>query len=495
MKKFSRKIKNIRKKKLKSINIRSYIWASFIVFTLCILGLLWFFQYIMLSTYYSKMKADQLVKVSESISTQTNYKNEQELKSAVRNEAFKNSISIVVTDENGNVEIHENMLGSSSMFQADIVKDYGTFIYSLKSDYENYGYEIMTKSFKNDSFGSKGLFVVTSFNFQGEKKYLLIESSLEMMDSTTKIIKTQLLYITIILFELTFIISLFISNALSKPIIKITKTAKKFAEGDYNAKFEKSGYLEVQELASVLDQARTEVSKVTDLRKDLIANVSHDLRTPLTIIKSYAEMIRDLSGDNPQKRQEHLQVIIDESDRLSALVSSLLELSKLESETIELSPSEFSISEKLDEVMQRYILLVENDGYDISFEKAEDRICVADIAKIEQVFYNLINNAVNYCGEGKKIIVRQINLEKFVRIEVIDDGEGIPKENLPLIFDRYYRSERHKRDKAGTGLGLSIVKEILKKHEFPFGVMSEQGKGSTFWFEIAVKDADNKKTK
>lgn len=464
------------------------------MFTVCILGLLWFFQYIMLDTYYSKMKADQLVKVSESISTQNLYKNEQELKNAVRNEAFRNSISIVVTDDNGNVEISENMLGSSSMFQADIINDYGTFIYSLKSDYEKYGYEIMTKQFKNDSFGAKGLFVVTSFEFQGAKKYLLIESSLEMMDSTTKIIKTQLLYITIILFELAFIISLFISNVLSKPITKITNTAKKFAEGDYNAKFEKSGYVEVQELATVLDKARTEVSKVTDLRKDLIANVSHDLRTPLTIIKSYAEMIRDLSGDNPQKREEHLQVIIDESDRLSALVSSLLELSKLESETIVLSPAEFSINEKLDEVMQRYVPLVEQDGYDISFEKAEDRTCVADIAKIEQVFYNLINNAVNYCGEGKKIVVRQINLENYVKIEVIDDGEGIPKENLPLIFDRYYRSERHKRDKAGTGLGLSIVKEILTKHEFPFGVMSEQGKGSTFWFEIAIKNDEVKKS-
>lgn len=446
----------------------------------------------MLDTYYSKMKADQLVKVSQSISQKGKYKNFSELKRAVRDEAFKNSICIVVTDASGNVELHENMLGSSSMFEADIMNDYGTFIYSMKSDYEKNNFKIMTKQFSNDAFKSKGLFVVTDFNFNGVKKYLFIESTLEMIDSTSTIIKTQLFYISIILFELSFIITLFISSYISKPIAKITQTAKKFADGDYNTKFEKSGYVEVYELSSVLDKARTEVSKVTDLRKDLIANVSHDLRTPLTIIKSYAEMIRDLSGDNPQKREEHLQVIIDESDRLSALVSSLLELSKLESETIELSPEEFSIRQKLDEVMQRYALLVENEGYNITLEKSEDRICVADIAKIDQVFYNLINNAINYCGEGKMITIRQINLEGFVKIEISDDGEGISKENLPLIFDRYYRSERHKRDKAGTGLGLSIVKEILKKHEFPFGVISEEKKGSTFWFEIATKQESKK---
>lgn len=197
-------------------------------------------------------------------------------------------------------------------------------------------------------------------------------------------------------------------------------------------------------------------------------------------------MIKDISGNNPEKRDEHLQVIIDESDRLSALVSSLMELSKLESSGgDDLEKTDFSISQKLDEIMQRYAVLVENDGYDITVEKDRDAVCTADVPKLEQVFYNLINNAVNYCGDGKKIVIKQINKENCVRIEVHDDGAGIPQESLPLIFDRYYRSERHKRDKVGSGLGLSIVKEILKKHEFPFGVISEEGKGSNFWFEIA----------
>ena len=433
------------------------------------------------------MKTNQLIDAAENITTTGSYDSRGALDRTVREEAYQNNACIVVADANGNVESYENMLGSSSVYANDITKNFGTYLYSLKSDFEDSDHEILTRTLKNDDYETDVLLVVTAFRGREGIKYIFLESTLEMMNSTADIIKQQLLYITIILFELAFIITLFISSRLSNPISRITKTAKRFAEGDYNTKFEGSGYVEALELAEVLDKARRETLKVTDLRKDLIANVSHDLRTPLTIIKSYAEMIKDLSGDNPEKRNEHIQVIIDESDRLSALVSSMLTISKFESGNLDLDIREFSINKKLDEVLKRYRLLVENEGYDITLEKDEDRVCSADISKIDQVLYNLINNAVNYCGEGKKIIIRQKNKESSVRIEIIDDGAGIPKEDLPLIFDRYYRNERHKRDKVGTGLGLSIVKGILKKHEFPFGVISEEGKGSTFWFEIVEK--------
>ena len=202
-------------------------------------------------------------------------------------------------------------------------------------------------------------------------------------------------------------------------------------------------------------------------------------------------MIRDLSGDVPEKREQHLAVIIDESDRLSNLVNSILELSKLESAARELHIQPFEISEKLSEVMQRYRVLNERDGYNITLQTDGEAMCAADVALIEQVFYNLINNAVNYCGEDKTVLVRQINKEDCVRVEVTDHGKGIPKEQLPQIFDRYYRAPKATRDVIGTGLGLSIVKEILKQHRFLFGVMSEENVGSTFWVEIA-REKENK---
>ena len=200
-------------------------------------------------------------------------------------------------------------------------------------------------------------------------------------------------------------------------------------------------------------------------------------------------MIRDLSGDNPQKRNEHIQIIIDEADRLSNLVNNILELSKLESGNMELELSDFSVHDKIRDVLTRYTLLIENEGYDIQFIEDEDRIIRADIEKLDQVMYNFINNAVNYCGDDKRIRIKQVNKPDCVRIEIIDNGKGISKELLPLIFDRYYRDAKYKRDVIGTGLGLSICKEILKKHGFAFGVQSEEGKGSTFWFEAKLAPA------
>lgn len=195
-------------------------------------------------------------------------------------------------------------------------------------------------------------------------------------------------------------------------------------------------------------------------------------------------MIRDISGDNAEKRTEHINVIIHESDRLSNLVSGILELSKLESSERKLTPVAFSVHEKMAEVMERYKLLNEAEGYNIHFVSDEDAVCLADIQTIDQVFYNLINNAVNYCGDDKEVIITQKNRGEYVRIEITDHGSGIEEELLPHIFDRYYRAPKAKRDVIGTGLGLSIVKEILKQHEFPFGVTSTLGQGSTFWFEM-----------
>ena len=230
-----------------------------------------------------------------------------------------------------------------------------------------------------------------------------------------------------------------------------------------------------------------------------------EIAEKIKVARSFGDLSENSEYDEAKNEQAILEariatieadlknaVIIDESDRLTALVNSLLEISKIESGNIELEISEFSIHEKMDNIMQRYRVLVERDGYDITFVPDDDVICRGDSAKIDQVIYNLINNAVNYCGEGKKIVIRQINKPGAVRIEVTDDGQGIAKDKLPKIFDRYYRDERNKRDKIGTGLGLSIVQGILKKHQLPFGVVSEEGKGSTFWFEFIVENEKDK---
>lgn len=466
--------------------LRSHIWVYFMAFVVAILLLLWLFQFFFLNSYYQAAKTKQIKSVAATIELSVMNEDVSAVAELIDKLAFENNMCIAITDKFANFKFVSDFMGGRS-----VITDQGGFrLFEYRnrllygSDDEIYEKQASDRFTKTELLYGKIL---------GDTDYLIfISSSIEPVDSTAQIIKQQLIYITIIIFELAFIITMLLSKRLSAPIVKITESAKDFAKGNYSVRFEGSDYAEVEALSNTLNYAVKEVSKVDELRRDIISNTSHDLRTPLTMIKAYAEMIRDLSGDNPEKRNEHIGVIIDETDRLSALVNNILEISKLQSGAIQLEMSEFSIHEKLSEVMSRYKILSERDGYEFELKLDEDVICEGDQQKLEQVFYNLINNAVNYSGDSRRIIVRQINKPGFVRIEVTDFGKGIEKDKLPVIFDRYYRDEHTKRDVVGTGLGLSIVKEILKLHKFPFGVQSELGKGSTFWFEIRIKP-DNKR--
>ncbi|MBQ5331544.1 MAG: HAMP domain-containing histidine kinase [Oscillospiraceae bacterium] len=315
--------------------------------------------------------------------------------------------------------------------------------------------------------------------------YLLINTTLEPFESTVELLRHQMLQISICMLVLGFGISVFLSSLLSTPITRITKSASRLAKGDFNVEFNGNGYTETEQLAETLNYASSEITKIDTMRRDLMANISHDLRTPLTMVKAYAEMIRDLSGDDPVKREEHLEIIIEESDRLSALVNDILDLTKLENGSSGFSPEKVDLHDRIYGIMNRYTLISEKDGYNFYVNVPEGLYIKADPIKLDQVIYNLVNNAVNYSGDSRDIYICAVPKTEHpgkIEVSVTDTGEGIPKEQLGVIFDRYYRAEKHKRDKIGTGLGLSIVKQVLIMHGFQFGVRSEEGVGSTFWF-------------
>lgn len=451
----------------------------FLIFTVIILGLLWVFQFFFLKSYYQSMKINEIKKAADQLVANFGRNNYDALVSDV---AYKTNSSIEITDSYGTSLYSREMMAGNSY----IHKDYGTKLFKLKAQlHESKDGEIINYVNSSDNDTKMLVYGTIIGSKDNVRAYLFINCSLEPVLSTTNIIKKQLLYITIIIFELACIITMFISKRLSEPIVKMTKKTKELAKGNYNVKFEGGDYQEIQDLADVLNYAEDEISKVDGLRRDLVSNISHDLRTPLTIIKGYAEMIRDLSGDNKVKREEHIGVIIDECDRLSGLVDGILELSKYESDNKELKIEEFDTKEFIDEVMERYKIYEQRDGYVFKIDYDEPVTVKADRQKILQVMYNFINNAINYTGDDKTVKIVQINRPLCVRFEITDTGIGIEKENLPLIFDRYYREKKTAREVAGTGLGLSIVKEILKLHKFQFGVISKYGSGSTFWFEIS----------
>ncbi len=311
---------------------------------------------------------------------------------------------------------------------------------------------------------------------------IMVNSVLTPIDATVSTLTFQLQIISIVFIGIALLMAFFVSRLATKSIINTNESAKELGKGNYAVEFTENNYLEIAQLSDTLNYAARELEKTENLQKELIANVSHDLRTPLTMIKAYAEVMRDLPGENTP---ENVQVIIDETERLSGLVNDMLEVSRLSSETISLDKKRYNLTESIASVMERYQKLKEQDGYVIDFMYDKEAYIYADESKMFQVIYNLVNNAINYTGDDKRVEVRQIIKENCIRIEVVDTGEGIEEENLPQIWDRYYKIDKeHKRSVQGSGLGLSIVKKILDMHDARYGVDSQIGKGTTFWFEI-----------
>ena len=315
-------------------------------------------------------------------------------------------------------------------------------------------------------------------------KTVIIDAQLTPVNATIDTIKAQFLIITIILVLVAIGLALYLSKKIATPIIHINERAKLLATGKYDVEFKGKGYLEVEELSNTLNYAAHELSKVDNLRKELIANTSHDLRTPLTMIAGYGEVMRDIPGENTP---ENVQIIIDETNRLTALVNDMLDLSKLQAGAINIERMPFNITQEIERIISRYDKLLTSKDVEILFEHKEEVEVNGDIVKLGQVIYNLINNAINYCGEDHKVVVRQICDKQCVRIEFIDHGEGIEEDQLPYIWERYYKVDKtHIRSKVGSGLGLSIVKAVLELHEAEYGVNSKLHEGTIFWFSLPI---------
>lgn len=312
---------------------------------------------------------------------------------------------------------------------------------------------------------------------------IFLNSTLEDVSVASAQLRNQLVYIIIILIILSIIVSIFISRRINKPILEIIDSAKELGKGNFNVEFKQSEIAELNELSEVLTVAASEMNKTDELRRDLLANVSHDLKTPLTMIKAYAEKVKDLSYKDKEKMDADLNVIIRETDRLNSLVNDLLEMSKLDAKKEEqLNIEEYDLIESLNDILTRYDIVIEKNGYKFEIDIPDQAIVHADRAKMEQVIYNLINNAIEHTGDDLVVKIRIENQKDGVVLFVTDTGKGIPKEEIPLVWNRYYTKEkRHKRNVIGSGIGLSIVKKILDKHNFIYGIESRVNRYTTFY--------------
>ncbi len=313
---------------------------------------------------------------------------------------------------------------------------------------------------------------------------VLLSASLARVEEAGSVLQGLLPGTASFLLLLAFIAAWLFSRWFTKPISRLSAASHEMAEGNYDVKLDSSRSDELGTLSKDFNNMAEKVKHSAQLQRELIANVSHDLRTPLTLIKGYAETVRDITGDNEQKRNEQMGIIIDESDRLSGLVGSVMELSKVSSGAEQCKKVRFDLRELCEEVAERYVGICTQNNWKLILEMPEDTPLMvnADPAMLERALHNLLGNAMHHIGADGIFVLRGMSLpNNECRIEIEDHGEGIKQEDLPYIFDRYYRS-RADFGKVGTGLGLSITKAIFQQHGYQYGVISTFGKGTTFWF-------------
>ena len=458
------------------------LWMYFSLFSASLLLLLWLLQIVFLGSFYEKMKIDSIEDTASEI---VRLYGDDSMPETVDRLAMQKSMQVFITDARKTVIYSSDGHGPSDLVDPSDNADsrrplpwgYDRFLDRLASSSQKYISYIVPNGF------SAGRTLVCGANLPNDA-VLYISAPLLPLDDTTEILRTQLLYVTVISLLLISVIAYFIAKKISKPIVKITDTAKSLAEGDYDIHFESSNYTEIEDLSQTLNHTVIELTKTETLRRELIANISHDLRTPLTMIQGYTEMIEDISGEDREKRNAHLSVIREESHRLEKLVNDILDLSSLQADCETMQLQNTDMSRMVQSVLSRFHDFAVREGFSIRSSIQPDLYAMVDPRRMEQVLYNLISNAIHYAGDKKTVNLLLSDRGDSVYFEVLDNGVGISEEDLPYIWDRYYSSKEHARSKVGSGIGLSIVKNILKQHQASYGVRSTQGSGTLFWFSV-----------
>ena len=487
-------LKRMKGKLTARIGIRGRLFLYLTVFVGFVIALLWLFQIVWLNDFYRFYKIRQVEDAAAVI--ELNSSNE-DLASLVEQMAKQDELCIMILDSSYTVTASAE--GRSfcllhRMSPRDLIGICKNVPEDASARLEEFDFAVPTaehydeQRFRGNAPGrqvpsSKVVLLSRQITLQdGETGYLLINDVITPLDSTVDTLRSQLLTISLLVLLGALAMGSYLSSRFSRPLIETNQAAKELARSRYTRPKRADSYREIDELNRTLENAAQELSQVEHLQQELIANVSHDLRTPLTMIGGYAEVMRDIPGENTP---ENMQVIIDETTRLSSLVSELLDFSRIQAGTAEMKCSRFCLTENIRGIVSRCSALTEKDGYRIIFQPEKDEEVVADSTRIGQVLYNLINNALTYTGEDKTVTIRQIRKDDRVRIEVADTGKGIPAEEIPHVWTRYWRSsDNHKRAIQGSGLGLNIVRTILEAHKVPYGVESELGRGTCFWFEL-----------
>ncbi len=462
-------------------------------FTVVIFTVLWLLQTVFLQKFYNGMIIRNTVKVADKISSESQ---SSDITSYIDDISRSNSILVFVTDTDGNIlyssdeykkghkfkderlEMPYNGNGKEMRFHyRELPENYTEFLSAVNAS------DSGEAELQNDDIYVYGRLI--DFCGSDEKSVLYVGTTLNAVGSTARIIRIQLIWVTLLSIIIAFVLALFMSKSFSKPVSQLNEKAHKLGEKDNDAEFSEGFCTELDELNKTLDTTSEKLKKNREFQNELLANVSHDLRTPLTMIKGYAEMIRDISREDEKQCAEDVAVIVEETDRLTALVNEILEYSELQMSDSEAVMNDVDLSETVASVAESFDKLYSKDGYVFERNITDDIHIKGNISRLKRAIYNLLDNAVRHAGEDKWVgISLRTDNDKAI-IEISDHGSGIAPEELEHIWDRYY-TKRQRSGKGVSGLGLAIVKQIVSQHNGVCKAESEVGAGSVFSIELSM---------
>lgn len=455
------------------ISLKAQILIGLIIFVLFILGFIFIFQNMFLDDFYKNNK----IKVLERTG------------SLIKENIDSNNLDNYLKEVTANEDVCVRIV-SSYYFDKGASQGFACPLYGLNNNQVN---EIASSVDLNggaklfDNYKLKGqarddLYIYGILN-DTKDALILVSSVVTPLGSTVETINNQYIVIVFVVILATVLLALLISRIMIKPIKTINEEAKALSRGEYNDLKIKPNNKETEDLNSTLKKANIEIKKADTAKKELLANVSHDLRTPLTMIVGYGEMIKDYPGDDTE---ENADIIVEEAKRLSALVDDLIDVSRFETNKFVLNKEKVSLNNLLESVYKQYVKYFETQNVKFDLVLLDDIEVYVDERRIKQVLYNFINNALNYNDkENKEIVLGAEKINNRYRIFVKDNGQGISEENLDKVWDRYYKVDKeHRRSHLGTGIGLALAKNILEAHGLKYGVESKRYEYSKFYFDI-----------
>lgn len=459
--------------------LRNRIWLVFAVFSVTILGITWGFQTLAFNRLYYRQELARIETLGNEITEE--WKNvrfsqpasirfyRDELPVRIFNQAGAE------TPEPAGISSDPDPLGAAQFISKYEASGNAVYINTVGTEGPDTGFII---------FGRK----IPNLKAPDNSLYVYIVDPLGPLNSVRTIMTQQLVLLGCVTVILAIIIAYFMASTIAKPIVDLTEQAALLAQGDYSVKFGSNDVTEIRQLSDTLNDATQKLAQIDETKNTLLASVSHDLRTPLTMIKAYAEMIRDLSGNNEERRREHIGIILQEADWMSDLITDILEYSRIRSGTMNYEMRVLDLASLTDVCTERFSeSMVQHDkGVTIDWENTGYYPVWGDLVRIQRVINNLLDNAIKFSDPGGTVHIRIRNDAALGTVwEITDHGPGIAPENMDAIWDRYFTRDIGAPRKSGsTGLGLPIVRGILEAHGAKYGVFSTPGEGARFWFSM-----------